>query len=164
MKTFRQKTISAATSVAIATASFAAPREGFEPIAVHELADRAGICTIGYGRTKYDDPNLKCGDRISEPQAREFLATDLEHKYLPPIRACIKDFDAMPLNRKVAFLDASYNLGPGTVCRSSMVRKLNAGDVYGACNAFLLYDRANGKVLKGLQRRRNAERELCLRG
>jgi lysozyme len=161
--TIRRKAIAGGTAVALATAAFAAPWEGFEPVAKHERIDPPNVITYGYGRTNYDDPNLKPGDRISEQQAREFLASDLENKYLPPIWACINGFDLMPPWRKVAFLDASYNLGPQAVCRSAMVRKLNAGDVQGACDAFLMYDRANGKILKGLQRRREAERELCLR-
>lgn len=162
--TIRRKAIAGSTAIAMAAAAFAGPWEGFEPVAKHERIDPPNVITYGYGRTNYDDPNLKAGDTITKEQARAFLATDLEHKYLPPIRSCIKNFDSMPLSRQVAFLDGSYNLGPKTICRSSMVRRLNSGDVHGACNAFLLYDRANGRVIRGLERRREAERDLCLKG
>lgn len=163
MRTFRQKTIAAGTAVALSAAAFAAPREGFEPVAKHERIDPPGVITEGYGRTNYDDPGLKIGDTITEIEARRLLADDLARKYLPPIRVCIRGFDKMPLSRQVAFLDGAYNLGSRTICKSSMVRKLNAGDLRGACDAFMLYDRANGKVIRGLQKRRADERALCLK-
>jgi lysozyme len=159
----RTKYAAGATALTIATAAVTANFEGFEPVAVHERADPPNVITYCMGRTNYDDPNLKIGDRCTREQGEAFLASDLENKYLPPLRVCIPGFDAMPLHRQIAFLDAAYNLGDGTVCKSSMARKINAGDVRGACDAFLAYDRANGKVLRGLQRRREAERALCLR-
>lgn len=153
----------AGATLAALTAGITANWEGFAPVATHERIDPPSVITYCYGRTNYDDPNLKVGDRCTKDEGKKFLASDLEDKYLPPIRACIHDFDHLPIWRQAAFLDASYNLGSGTVCKSSMVRKLNAGDVRGACDAFLLYDRANGKVIRGLELRREAERELCLR-
>jgi hypothetical protein len=71
-----------------------------------------------------------------------------------------------------ALLDASYNAGPGAVCKSSMVAKINAGDIRGGCNAFTgWYVRSDGQVRKGLVARRQgigdgrkSERDLCLEG
>lgn len=156
-----------AVGVAMLTAAFTAPFEGFSSVAKHERIDPPGVITYGYGRTNYDDPNLKIGDTITKEKAREYLADDLAYKYLPPLRKCIPGFDSMPRPRQVAFLDASYNLGPGTVCKSSMARKINAGDVRGACEAFTKYNLVNGHVCDdahcGLGRRRRAERDMCLR-
>jgi len=45
-----------------------------------------------------------------------------------------------------------------------MARKANAGDLRGACDALLLWNKAGGQVVRGLDRRRQAERALCLRG
>lgn len=149
-------------ALALAAAAVAAPFEGFKPVASHNWFDPPGTIDIGYGSTNGDIPGLKIGDHISEEEARNFMADKLATKYLPPLRICIPGFDAMPQPRQVAYLDAAYNLGYGGVCRSSMARKVNAGDVQGACEAFMLYTHANGRVLPGLVRRRKAERALCL--
>ncbi|MCE4222125.1 lysozyme [Methylobacterium sp. C25] len=64
----------------------------------------------------------------------------------------------------VAFLDLAYNIGSGAFCRSTVVRKFNAGDRRGACDALLLFNKAGGKVIPGLTARRERERALCLKG
>ena len=161
MRTLRQKVIVGGSVVALA-AAFIAPQEGFKPVASHNWFDPAGVVDYGYGTTNREDPTIRVGDRITEPEARDLLAGRLASKYLPPLRRCIRNFDRMPVSRQVAFLSASYNLGDHAVCRSSMARKINAGDVRGACDAFRLYVRAAGRVLPGLVRRREAERKLCL--
>ena len=56
----------------------------------------------------------------------------------------------------------AYNIGPGAFAKSSALRKFNAGDKAGAANAILLCNKAGGKVLGGLVRRREAERALFL--
>lgn len=158
-----EKYAGAGVALTVAAAAFIAPWEGFEPVAKHEKIDPPHVITYGYGRTNYDDASLKAGDTITKAEAKELLGEDLGEKYIPPLRKCIPGFDKMPQTRQVAFTSAAYNLGGGTVCKSSMAHKINAGDVQGACNAFLLYDKANGVVIKGLESRRKAEREMCLR-
>jgi len=64
----------------------------------------------------------------------------------------------------VAFVDIAYNIGVSGFCGSSMARRTNAGDMVGACNALLMWDKVGGKEVRGLTRRRQAERELCLKG
>jgi lysozyme len=70
-----------------------------------------------------------------------------------------------------AFGDGGYNLGSPTFCKSSMSRKALAGDLPGACDAFLLYVYSNGKDCRlkasncaGIVNRRRDERALCLSG
>lgn len=58
----------------------------------------------------------------------------------------------------------AYNIGPPTYCRSTAARELNAGHLRAGCDAMLLFDKAGGRVVAGLARRRQAERALCLRG
>jgi lysozyme len=149
-------------ALVMATAAFAAPMEGFKSTASHNWFDPPGTVDIGFGSTSGDIPGLKIGDHITKPEAEKLLADKLATKYLPPLRICIHNFDAMPQPRQIAFLDASYNLGYGGVCRSSMARKINWGDVQGACDAFLEYTHANHRVLPGLVKRRQNERALCL--
>jgi lysozyme len=56
----------------------------------------------------------------------------------------------------------AYNIGPGAFARSTALRRFNEGDIQGAADAMLMWNKAGGKVLRGLQRRRDAERRLFL--
>lgn len=58
----------------------------------------------------------------------------------------------------------TYNIGVGGYCGSTVARRFNAGDLRGGCDAFLMWVRAGGRVVKGLVNRRNYERSICLRG
>jgi len=58
----------------------------------------------------------------------------------------------------------SYNIGVGAYWRSTVAKRFAAGNFKGACDAMLLWNRAGGKVIRGLQRRREDERRLCLTG
>ncbi|TIO39692.1 MAG: lysozyme, partial [Mesorhizobium sp.] len=80
------------------------------------------------------------------------------------MRKCLASPDTIPDNAYAAFLSASYNIGTGAFCKSSMARRANAGDIRGACDALLAWDKAGGFRLPGLTKRRAKERELCLRG
>lgn len=82
------------------------------------------------------------------------------------IRHCIPS--TSDANVQVAVLVNAYNIGTAAFCKSSISRKLLAGDLVGGCNAMLLYNKArkNGQliVFQGLKNRRLAERALCLKG
>ncbi len=58
----------------------------------------------------------------------------------------------------------SYNIGSAAYCKSTVDRRFDAGDRRGACDAFLMWNKAGGRVVAGLTSRRRAERALCLQG
>lgn len=58
----------------------------------------------------------------------------------------------------------AYNIGTAGYCRSTVARRFNAGDWRGGCDAFLMWNKAGGRVIAGLTNRRRAERALCLTG
>ena len=62
-----------------------------------------------------------------------------------------------------AMASLCWNIGPGNFAKSSVVRRFNDGNLMGAGDAFRLWNKAGGKVLKGLVNRREAERALFLR-
>ena len=70
----------------------------------------------------------------------------------------------VPGKTKVAFLSWTYNVGVGAACGSTLVRLANAGALRGACDQLLRWNRAGGKIVRGLTNRREAERQLCLEG
>ena len=117
-----------------------------------------------YGATKADGPVPPMNKTFTKDECQQILIKDIP-KYDNPIKACLnKDvYDALPPHRHAALVSLAYNVGPGAVCNSSIARNLNAGNVTAACNAFIGYTHAQGRVLQGLVTRRKAERLDCLR-
>ncbi|VDY34702.1 Phage-related lysozyme (muraminidase) [Morganella morganii] len=64
-------------------------------------------------------------------------------------------------NTRVAIYSFVYNVGPGAFSRSTMLRKLNAGDIAGACDEMKRWTFAGGKQWQGLINRRETEKAVC---
>ena len=116
--------------------------------------------TIGYGWTHpVDGKPIKPGMTIKQETADRLLKTGLvsyENDVLKMAKVKLTQgqFDAL-----VSF---AYNVGSRALSTSTLLRKLNDGDVKGAADEFLRWNKAGGKVLNGLTRRREAERALFL--
>jgi lysozyme len=116
--------------------------------------------TIGIGTTVYPDGRkVRRGDTCTPQQADKYLAHDL--------RGLEREVAAMvtvPLtsNQFSALVSFAYNVGISALRSSTLLRLLNAGDYAGAAAQFLRWNRAAGRVLPGLVRRRAAERDLFL--
>lgn len=130
--------------------------EGMAPKGYHDHIDPPGVNTVCYGHIE----DVRIGDKYSLVGCQEMLAEDLP-RYDAMVAKCVHV--PMPPHRHAAILSFTYNVGGGALCKSSVARELNAGHVKAACDALLLYTRANGKVLQGLKNRRVAERAACLR-
>jgi lysozyme len=119
---------------------------------------QAGVLTIGYGHT---GPDVSSGQRITEREADALLEQDIG-KTLACIQRCVK----VPLtqNQVDALASWVYNLGCGSLSRSSLLRHLNARDYAGAAAQFSRWTHADGKELPGLVARRKEEREMFLEG
>ncbi len=63
--------------------------------------------------------------------------------------------------QRAAFLSFAFNVGEGVLCKSTLVRKANAGDLQGACAELSRWTYAGGKQLPGLVQRRAVERQMC---
>lgn len=70
----------------------------------------------------------------------------------------------LPVGRDVAYTSLAFNVGIAGAGGSTAVRRLNAGDIVGGCNAIPWWNRAGDRVVQGLVNRRAEERELCLQG
>ncbi|MFX9712885.1 lysozyme [Acinetobacter baumannii] len=135
--------------------------KGFEGKRTVSYDDGVGVWTIGYGTIKY--PNgirVKKGDTCTEQQAEDYLRNDLA-KFEAAINKLVK----VPLtqNQFDALASFTYNLGETNLANSTLLKKLNKGDYQGAADQFLVWNKAGGKVMKGLVRRREAERALFLK-
>ena len=137
--------LSAAALVGIAT------HEGYVGQAYQDIV---GVWTIGFGTTEGVKPN----QTITPVQAISRALTDAQ-KFEGALKQCV----TVPLHQHEydAYVSLSYNIGSGAFCRSTLVKKLNAGDYDGACKEILRWNRAGGKEVRGLTIRRQQEYVLC---
>ena len=131
----------------------------FEGLRLVAYQDVVGVWTACYGETK----GIKPGMRFTREQCDVMFIERLQ-EFETGMRRCLDAPDALPDKTYVAFLSVTYNIGVGGWCGSSMARRANAGNLTGACDALLMWNKAGSKVLKGLTNRRQAERKLCLSG
>ncbi len=115
----------------------------------------AGVPTIGYGHTA----GVALGMTITLAQAEAFLREDLRKFEKGVSEALTHPVTQSQFDALVSF---SYNLGVGALKKSTLLRLLNQGRTEEAAGEFLKWNRAGGKVLTGLTRRRQKEKELFL--
>ena len=123
--------------------------------------DGVGVWTIGFGTTIY--PNgikVKKGETCTEAQAKSYMAHDLK-KFEQAVNGAVN----IPLNQNQfdALVSLAYNIGTGAFNKSTLVKKLNAGDIRGAADQFDVWVNAGGKRMQGLVNRRAKEKELFLK-
>lgn len=132
---------------------------GFEGVRTVAYRDSVGVPTICYGETL----NVHMGDRKSLAECKAMFAKRLL-QFADKMESCIKRPGAIPDKAYLAFASLTYNIGSGAFCQSTLAKKLNAGDLRGACQEILKWDRAGGAKLPGLTNRRQAEYKLCMEG
>ncbi|PIJ50928.1 muraminidase [Erwinia sp. OLTSP20] len=132
----------------------------FEGCSLVAYQDAVGVWTIGYGWTNpVDGVPIHAGMTITQQKADELLKEGVK-QYEAPVNQNVTvrlkqfQFDAL-----VSF---TYNLGAANFISSTLLKKLNAGEVQEAADEFLRWNKAGGKVLFGLLRRRAYERDLFL--
>lgn len=128
----------------------------FEGLELKAYKDSVGVVTIGYGST---GPHVFMGQVITESQAEALLIKDLSR-----FESGVTELVKVPLtqNQFDALVSFSFNLGLGNLKSSTLLKKLNAKDYIGASKEFERWNKAGGKVLNGLTRRRLDEKELFL--
>jgi GH24 family phage-related lysozyme (muramidase) len=115
--------------------------------------------TYGYGHYGAD---VRAGATISEPAARNLLATDLR-RFEAAVTAALRGAKGLTPSRFSGLVSLAYNCGPGAVT-GSIRRYALAGDWEAVYGVMRQYVRAGGHVLPGLVRRRNEEIALMRRG
>lgn len=118
------------------------------------------VPTIGYGHT---DPTgrLQVGDLITKDEALLLLQEDVREAEAA-VQKCVK----VPLYPREfdSYVSLSYNIGERAFCNSTLVRRLNSGDYYGACSELKRWVYSGGKKYRGLEIRRKAEELICKEG
>ena len=139
--------------------------EQFEGCVLHAYQDVVGVWTIGYGFTGVlsDGRRIESGLVITQAEADSEMLVWLADRFEPPLNRLLGDaattqdeFDAMG--------SLQWNIGVGAFAHTSVARDHVAGNHEAAADAFLLWNKAGGRVLPALTRRRTAERALYLTG
>lgn len=133
----------------------------FEGCKLTAYRDAVGVWTIGYGTTSRAGLGIipTAGMTITQAEADQLLADGLNNsadQIRPMITAPLND------NQFGACVSLAYNIGAYGFGRSTALEKINSGEYDKAADAFLMWNKAGGKVLQGLVRRREAERKLFL--
>ena len=125
----------------------------FEGCELEAYKCAAGVPTIGYGHIK----GVSMGDTITQEQAEEMLVHELT-EYENYIHDCV----TVPIsqNQFDAMVSWVFNLGVGNLKASTLLKTLNVGDYNGVPAQIMRWNKAGGKVLEGLTRRRQAEADL----
>lgn len=151
----RQKLAGTVGGAAIAGALIALVA-GWEGKSNDPYKDIVGVWTVCYGETRvamrrYTD--AECADMLSEGLA-DFAGPVLKRN--PELRD-------RP-NQLIAATSLSYNIGIRNYVNSTAAKRFAAGDLRGGCDAILKWNRAGGRVVKGLVNRRKAEHRICVTG
>lgn len=128
--------------------------EGLRLTAYPDPATHGDPWTIGYGHTGAE---VHQGMTITQEQAEEFLMQDVQ-KAVQTVNS--KEHTDLTQNEFDALVDFVFNCGAGNFAGSTLLKKINAGDMEGAALEFQKWDKAAGHVMAGLVRRKQAETDL----
>ncbi len=136
--------------------------KSFEGLKLTAYKCSANKETIGYGNTFYEDGTpVKLGDKITKERADslfELISDDFAKKVVPLVKSKLNE------NQFGAIVSFAYNAGIGNLQSSTLLKKVNNNPSDPDIRAqFDKWNRAGGKVLAGLTRRRKAEADLYLK-
>jgi GH24 family phage-related lysozyme (muramidase) len=153
--------------IALATVGGGAYKTGFIPtwegttnlrngksVAIHQKFDPKGVITVCHGHTNLDDPKLKAGDVYTAAMCADILRDRHLPHYNAQLASCLPADFKVGDRQHVAMISFILNVGKKNFCQSSVGKLFRAGKRDEACKAMGKFTRANGVVLKGLERRR----------
>jgi lysozyme len=149
------KTGAVSAAVLLAAAALISRWEGVRYEAYPDPATGGAPYTACYGHT---GPDVVRGKRYTMDECKAFLDADMRRANAA-VRRCLP----MPMLRQieVALTSATFNLGPQVVCGSTLQRKALANDWPGACHELTRWNKAAGRVMRGLTLRRGDEAGIC---
>ncbi len=152
--------------VALAATYLVSPWEGRELRAYPDPATGGVPWTICDGDTVGVRPGL-----VETPAGCDARLSRRMMQFRKALVACVKNFERAPLSWRAMMNSLSYNIGTGAACRSTAARLGAAGRYIESCQAATAFNRAAGKVMIGLVKRRGdgdavriGEHELCREG
>ncbi|WP_423301192.1 lysozyme [Sphingobium salicis] len=120
----------------------------------------AKVPTIGWGFTTWNGKKVQLGQKITQAEADAALIKGYD-AYEAQVRALVKV--PVSANQLGALVSFAFNVGVGALRSSTLLKMLNAGNYAGAAQQFARWDKAGGRVLAGLTKRRTAEAALFVK-
>lgn len=152
-----EKKILAAIVGAVAAAALLIFTPSQEGTVLKTYNDMGGVLSYCTGATE----NAIWGKTYTVAECQIQLDRDLA-RHAEGVMQCI--YVPLTDGQKVAFVDTAYNIGVQAFCGSSMARKANAGDLVGACDSLMLWNKIGNRPVQGLTNRRTKARQFCLKG
>ena len=146
-----------AAAVALSITVLIKPWEGLETEAYPDIV---GVWTVCYGETK----GVRPGQKFTKAECEDKLFTRVTADDYRPLTKCIAGFETKPVEWQASSISVAYNIGVGAACKSTAAQLAREGKMRESCQAWTRFNRAGGKVVKGLVNRRAAELRLCLKG
>lgn len=153
----RNKLIAAAGGGSMIIASlFIGGKDGVEGRVYEPYKDVAGVWTVCDGHTGND---IVKGKKYTDRECDRLMWTDIQ-----PVKRVVDSLVKVPLGeyQRASLYSFTYNVGTSAFSKSTLLKRLNAGDQVGACEEMRRWVYAGGMKWKGLQNRRDMERSLCL--
>lgn len=135
------------------------PSEGLRTTAYLDKIAKPPVWTVCYGETL----GIKPGMKFTVKQCEDMLYARVQKDFDKPLSQCFAAWTSKPAYWRAAVISWAYNVGTGAACNSTLRKKADAGDLKGACQELLKWDKAGGKRIKGLALRRSRELEVCAR-
>lgn len=138
---------------------FIAREEGERLVAYQDVV---GVWTVCFGSTR----GVRAGMRMTHEQCLDLLNEEVAehrtglHRYFTPTTIDIR----LPPTRDAAYTSTAFNCGVAAIGKSTATRRLNAGNIAGGCEALTWWNKAGGRVIRGLFERRKREQSLCMQG
>lgn len=132
----------------------------FEGLRLTAYQDSVGIWTIGYGTTRISGRPVQQGETCTKEQAETYLMEDLAKIAETPVKRNTRGLITQSMYDALCCF--TYNVGPGNFAKSTLLKDLNVSKYEDAAAGFLQWTKAGGVELKGLVRRRSAEKDLFL--
>ncbi len=161
-----QRTVISTLALSASALIGIAVNEGYKDAAY--VPTKGDVPTIGFGTTTRPDGSpVRMGDVTNPVEALQRKQRDLV-RFEGAVKSCV----SVPLYQYEydAYVDFSYNIGTAAFCGSTVVKRLNAGDYTGACDAILMWKRVaqqdcsvpGNRICWGLWQRRQATHKQCL--
>lgn len=119
--------------------------------------DIVGIWTVCTGETRVEMR------RYTRPECDGMLSAAIRDDYGAGVLKAVPALQHQP-HQLIASISLAYNIGVKGFAGSTVARRFNSGNWRAGCDAFLMWNKAGGKVVRGLTNRREAERKVCLTG
>lgn len=153
--------------VALAVESLIKP---WESLKLTSYRDMVGVWTVCWGETRLNGKPVVAGMTFTKKQCDDILMSSVMDYYLPLVDK-LQGFNEAPISLQASMISLAYNIGVDRARTSTAGKRLTAKRYKDACVAATAWNRADGKVTKGLVNRREmgdaqrmGEAELCVSG